>query len=152
METEGTKSGTADASASGDDRSQHGVHPASPRQIAANRRNALRSTGPRTPVGKLTSKFNATKHGLSASEIVIPGRENADELESLRAQLREEWAPEGPTEVGLVHELADIDWRLRRAHRAELGHTRRGMEISREYGALRDPRMSSTAIDVASGS
>ena len=37
---------------------------ASPAQIAANRRNALRSTGPRTASGKAQSKGNAFKHGL----------------------------------------------------------------------------------------
>jgi len=39
---------------------------ASPAQIAANRRNALRSTGPRTASGKAQSKGNAFKHGLRA--------------------------------------------------------------------------------------
>jgi hypothetical protein len=35
------------------------------RQIAANRRNAQRSTGPRTAPGKSTSSRNALRHGLS---------------------------------------------------------------------------------------
>lgn len=39
---------------------------ASPAQIAANRRNALRSTGPRTSTGKARSRGNALKHGLRA--------------------------------------------------------------------------------------
>ncbi len=39
----------------------------SEKRIAANRRNALRSTGPRTPDGKSRSRLNAVKHGLSAS-------------------------------------------------------------------------------------
>jgi hypothetical protein len=37
---------------------------ASERQIAANRRNALRSTGPRTAAGKERSSRNAYRHGL----------------------------------------------------------------------------------------
>jgi hypothetical protein len=40
---------------------------ASERQIAANRANAKRSTGPKTAAGKLRSSRNALKHGLSAS-------------------------------------------------------------------------------------
>jgi len=36
----------------------------SPAQIAANRRNAARSTGPRTEAGKAQSRRNALKHGL----------------------------------------------------------------------------------------
>src|SRR5689334_21446643 len=39
---------------------------ASERQRAANRANAKRSTGPKTPAGKLRSSRNALKHGLSA--------------------------------------------------------------------------------------
>jgi hypothetical protein len=38
---------------------------ASEKQIAANRANALRSTGPRTAVGKMRSSRNAFRHGLS---------------------------------------------------------------------------------------
>jgi hypothetical protein len=38
---------------------------ATARQIAANRRNAQRSTGPRTAAGKSTSSRNALRHGLS---------------------------------------------------------------------------------------
>ena len=38
---------------------------ASPRKIAANRRNAQHSTGPRTANGKGRSKHNALRHGLA---------------------------------------------------------------------------------------
>lgn len=39
---------------------------ATEKQIAANRRNATRSTGPRTPEGKERSRMNALRHGLSS--------------------------------------------------------------------------------------
>src|ERR1700758_1667526 len=39
---------------------------ANERQIAANRRNAQRSTGPRTSAGKTRAKKNAYRHGLAA--------------------------------------------------------------------------------------
>lgn len=34
------------------------------KQLTANRRNALRSTGPRTAKGRAVSRMNAMKHGI----------------------------------------------------------------------------------------
>ncbi|WP_019198190.1 hypothetical protein [Afipia birgiae] len=43
---------------------------ASEKQIAANRKNATKSTGPRTQKGKARSKMNALRHGLAASNLI----------------------------------------------------------------------------------
>ncbi len=107
----------------------------SPKQVAANRRNAMRSTGPRTTEGKLASKFNATKHGLRATEIVIPTQEDPLEFEALLEELWDEWMPVGRTEISLVTEIAIAQWRIRRAHRAELGEIRKGIVAA----TARDP-------------
>jgi hypothetical protein len=39
------------------------------RQVEANRRNALKSTGPRTEAGKQVSRRNALRHGLTAETV-----------------------------------------------------------------------------------
>jgi hypothetical protein len=49
----------------------------SPRKVAANRQNALKSTGPKTPQGKVYSRRNSLKHGLFARNWVdcaVPGK------------------------------------------------------------------------------
>jgi hypothetical protein len=47
-------------------------------QILANRRNAQRSTGPKTAEGKATAAKNATKHGLFARYDVVISENQAD--------------------------------------------------------------------------
>ena len=66
--------------------------PVSKRKIQANRRNALRSTGPRTARGKQIVGRNAIKHGLLAREVVITagyGKENLKEFHRLVERLWE---------------------------------------------------------------
>lgn len=44
----------------------------SPRQLAARRANALKSTGPRTSEGKEIARLNALKHGFFSCDVVNP--------------------------------------------------------------------------------
>ena len=71
------------------------------RKVEANRRNAQRSTGPRTEEGKNRSRLNAFKHGILASALLITeweGAEDAGEFDELVAALRLDLAPEGTLE------------------------------------------------------
>src|SRR4051794_21276486 len=54
------------------------------KQIEANRRNARRSTGPVTEDGKLQSRRNAVRHGLTA-ETVVNALEGAEDYEAFEA-------------------------------------------------------------------
>jgi hypothetical protein len=69
-------------------------------QIAANRQNAQRSTGPRTAEGKARVRQNALTHGLCA--FLKPG----PSLGRLRADLRNDLHPATAAEEALVGELA----------------------------------------------
>src|SRR5262252_4504142 len=88
------------------------------KQIEANRRNALKSTGPKTDEGKARSSMNALRHGLTAGQAVLP-YENPDDYEKLREGMLESYAPENPAEQAVVEELANAYWRLMRLHRVE---------------------------------
>ena len=83
-------------------------------QIAANRRNAELSTGPRTDAGKNASKLNAVTHGLSAEIAVLP-TEDPKEYARFRETLLESLAPVGALEERLAEEVVEGSWRLRRA-------------------------------------
>jgi len=91
---------------------------ASEKQLEANRRNALRSTGPRTPEGKAVAAGNALKHGLCSGQIVVPG-EAEDEYEQFAAALMEQLAPAGALEAVFAAGAVQAAWRLRRAVRLE---------------------------------
>jgi hypothetical protein len=86
---------------------------ATKKQIEANRRNAKKSTGPKTPEGKAKSAQNALKHGLLASCPVLP-EEDSMAYELLRANLHKELCPEGQLETLLVNRIAAAQWRLAR--------------------------------------
>src|SRR5215472_4997471 len=87
-------------------------------QINANRANALLSSGPTSPEGKATSRFNAAKHFIDAKSMVIPG-EDPEQLRQLREDLFADLQPEGALESLLVGILVDSEWFRRRYVRIE---------------------------------
>jgi len=91
---------------------------ASVAQIQANRSNAQKSTGPRTPEGKASSSRNAVKHGLLAEQVVIQG-EDPEEFDLYRAGMLAELAPVGAVEAMLAERAVSLAWRLRRAERLQ---------------------------------
>jgi hypothetical protein len=91
---------------------------ASSAQILANRQNAELSSGPRTLEGKQASSRNATRHGLTGSQIVMPG-EDAAAYEELRRGLWQTFKPANDAERLLAHQIAANAWRLMRAQRVE---------------------------------
>jgi hypothetical protein len=93
---------------------------ATDRQIAANRRNAQKSTGPTTQEGKHQSRQNAFRHGLTA-QTVIRHLENASEYSDLEALIIADYEPQTTIERILVERLASLLWRLRRAVAIETG-------------------------------
>src|SRR5215210_5862045 len=92
----------------------------SPKKTEANRRNALNSTGPKTPKGKAAVRHNAVKHGLLSQDVLLPGEDEAA-LRELGERLMAELRPEGELENLLVERIVAAHWRLRRLGRVEAG-------------------------------
>ena len=86
---------------------------ATERQIAANRLNAQRCTGPKTPDGKAVVSRNRVTHGLTSYSGLLPG-EKLDDFSDLRDRVLAELAPASTIEIELAERIASLLWRLRR--------------------------------------
>jgi hypothetical protein len=103
------------------------------RQIEANRCNATKSTGPKTTTGKLRSRRNAVRHGLSA-ETVIKIVEDIEDYKGFEAAIIADFDARTAVERELVLRLASLFWRLRRASAIETDLFRIQAEILRDRG------------------
>jgi hypothetical protein len=92
----------------------------SDKKAEANRQNALKSTGPKTPEGKDAVRLNALRHGLRSEEILLRGVDE-EALRELGQNLRNELQPAGELENLLVDRIISAYWRLRRLGRVEAG-------------------------------
>jgi len=109
----------------------------SEKQLEANRRNALRSTGPRTEEGKKASALNARRHNLTGQ---VTAMTDADRImhDAFSASLVESLAPEGAMETQLAQRIATDSWRLNRLSAIEdnlyaLGHSAHSDDIETEH-------------------
>jgi hypothetical protein len=106
----------------------------SPRQLAARRANALKSTGPRTSEGKTTSRQNSLKHGFFSCDVVsavLDGPARLDEFTMMLDALLEEYDPQTVRERILIDEVAASCWRVRRILRYECRKSWVGDDIYR---------------------
>jgi len=90
----------------------------SPAQLAANRLNALKSTGPRTEQGKKASRANAVKHGLTGAGVALP-TEDAEAVAGRFRRLRDELSPSSELAEVLVERVAMLSVRLGRCARLD---------------------------------
>jgi hypothetical protein len=105
----------------------------SEKQLEANRRNALRSTGPKTIEGKSNSSRNNLRHGLTGQINILP-TEDREAHDAFCNELSDSLKPETPMEHQLAYSVAEDSWRLNRARAIEnnmfaLGHEGESREI-----------------------
>jgi len=104
--------------------------PVSEARLRANRENAKKSTGPRTPEGKQRSALNATRHGILAQVILLP-KEDLSAYNEFTTDYAAALNPVGTVEIQLAHACADLQFRLHRMAAAEhnlfaIGHEENG--------------------------
>lgn len=109
---------TCRARAEWDRQGKEGPTMTTEKQTDANRRNALQSTGPRTPEGKARSSWNATVHGLTSARVLMPD-EDAEAFRDFGARLFSDLDPVGELEEMLADRIVSTAWRLRRAVKVE---------------------------------
>ena len=107
----------------------------SEKQLAANRRNALRSTGPKTAEGKEHSSRNNLRHGLTGQITLLPS-EDREAHDYFVNALIDNLNPETPFEQELAQSVAEDTWRLNRVRAIEtniyaLGRANTRNEIDR---------------------
>ena len=88
-------------------------------QIAANRRNSQKSTGPTSDEGKATVAQNNFRHGLRGKFRVLDGVENQAEYEAFLDRLIQDEKPIGEAELSLVVKMAESTWLSKRAVRMQ---------------------------------
>lgn len=104
----------------------------SKKQIRANRANARKSTGTKTPEGKRISSRNGIKHGLYSKDRIINSlhlKENREEYDHILAAIKMELRPKGVLQEFLVRKIADCLWLSRRAARAETAQIKRQLHL-----------------------
>jgi hypothetical protein len=117
------------------------------RQIEANGRNALKSTGPATETGKQMSRCNAVRHGLTA-ETVIGALEDVEDYNAFEEAIAADYHAQSAVERELVLRLASLLWRLRRATTMETGLFEIQANLLRNYRQDRQlPRNSDEIIN-----
>jgi hypothetical protein len=121
---------------------------ASEKQVSANQRNAAKSTGPRTENGKLQSRRNAMRHGLTA-ETVVTAIEDTEEFESFAAAIGADYQPTSAVEHELVSRLTSLLWRLRRSTLIEtnLFELQGRLAAEQKLGAQAGPHATSSGLE-----
>jgi hypothetical protein len=95
--------------------------PISEKQLAANRANAAKSTGPTSPDGRARSSRNSTRHGLASENFTVVRLEDVQEVARLRADIIAAYQPVNSQELYALDQMAIRQQAMLRAARFEAG-------------------------------
>jgi len=125
-----------------------------PELLAAKRKSARLSTGPRTPAGKQNSKLNALKHGQYAApenhyEVMLALGEDPEEFDNLKQELMSAFAPGEALWEKQVEDIAKLYWRRERLERAQAGLKRRALQAIDDWQHHRQEEMARVTFDAS---
>jgi len=125
-----------------------------PQLHAAARRNAQRSTGPRSPAGKQISKMNALKHGECAApenhyEVMRALGEDPEQFEKLKRDLMTSFGPGDALWEMQIDDLARLYWRRERLERMQEGVMRRALQAVEEWQHRRQLEMAGATLETS---
>ena len=101
----------------------------SSRQRSENRKNAQKSTGPSSEIGRAAVWMNAVRHGATSGRVVLPD-EDQQAFDKLVTAYSDELKPEGPVEAYLVERICADVWRLIRLESVETAVINRRINAS----------------------
>lgn len=90
------------------------------KQIAANKLNAKKSTGPKTLLGKAKVRGNALTHGLFAEDLLIYG-EKCEVFEDYKTSMIKSLNPENAIQEETALQIITTGWNIRRSNLIESG-------------------------------
>ena len=105
-----------------------------PKELESRRKNAGKSTGPRTAAGKHRAALNAVKYGrysgphTTEQTMALLG-EDPREFHAFRDSLIAARQPVDSVELMLVEDIAMLAWKKRRLNRAQQGLQLRNLEV-----------------------
>jgi len=97
----------------------------SPEQLEANRRNAQKSTGPKTEAGKANARFNARRHGLTG-QFYCMSAQDQDAYQTFETNLLTDLKPVGHYENQIAVSIIQDHWRINRSRATEFNLYGRG--------------------------
>jgi len=127
-----------------------------PARLEAARRNAQRSTGPRTQAGKQRMRMNALKHGCDAAPeneaaVMRALGEDPQRFAALKDDLMSAYGPGDALWEQQLEDLAKLYWRRQRIERMQTGLMRRALEAIEERQRERSKQIAAATFDPCHG-
>ena len=120
--------------------------PISEKQLAANRANAQKSTGPTSPEGLARSAQNSFRHGFRASKFAILTIEDGQHLENLKADIIQTYQPVNHMELLACERIATTFFSMQRASQFEAGMFTRFVNLALDCEENLDDQLREKAL------